>query len=1318
MLLLAQGVDGQLCAFQPIIIAGSSISGVEDTPLSVYQQWTAIGGSAQGKLYSKSCANDGNYINWNNVTIMRAVFSVKYGKLWLAPGYPSCGVIIDQNTKFDTQMEALTRVFSFISNVDGVNCIIRHLYYQGLPNANQATQRNLYGEQPQLVIQVVPTCQHDFVPICIGAQPGSPSDCATQDKALKCAAGSGQCVSCTCSSVDTQPPFCGAEFTATFTSTTAINLSPVEDLPFLQSCPYMSLVNRSSLQYLTSPSDFWSKSEGGPRCSAVPIQSAPAVYTGSNAATQIFPVYMHPSYCGDGCAGYPINAQFCLPNAGSYAYHIEDLEAVDLMFNGIYINDLDFTTGQLQMSNFFVIPAGLIVGNFQGAGSITPPPAISSSSGTMGSYCAIAKPFSTCATAVSSSTFGNLPVLQADKMRLRIVATTVRPLNSAGGCDLSAQPQLACSLVNQQCSCRSQTYSVQGSNRSVILFYELFSTVDNNTLETGYIDFNMFQAAGSSFDTVNGQMFADPGRVYSAALQQSVDWFAASPMTVSGVYNRSTETLQLSNIKTSPQVNPTLTLTVAAKYGTLTLQGSGSKLVTDSRTMKTIEGTVDEVNLAISKLKYSVPGPSIFPYLNTMTSVNGVRHEEILSIDVFNTLNASSRVQLNFSIVIVAVNNAPNIAVQSSYEMARQDQDFLVPNLVLTDPDAEEILLGQTAPKGGAQISLQLSCKYGTLRVAQLTASNDMHFYLSSGDAACAKVCASMPKSLPDLTTLQLLPSTCQDCMQAEGLRRAREGGKEISLFANLETGKRFLGNLTYRGDPGYNNKTVDSVPSGLVCETAMRPHTESKDQIVMSVYDLGNTGCTNQLVKSGTSRIVVEVVGGDDTPTVALYEDGKDVCTGCGSNQTCCSSKQVVVASEDTILSFSEKFQLVLQSSDSMNFDFPTYRFQLQLTARYGKFSFKGSTSSFITANNPLESYSLSADKRVLTATNSMCRLNQLLQQTQYLPDPNFNSLLKVFDQLQVKIAQVFPATSQVGSTSTFPVDVRAVNDPPNLYLNSDLTGSSSLLQPVHQVETETYDFFEGGEQGSKCPAGQKCFSISDIDICEQKYLSFKVFPSSMDEIAMLTGAVCARTVPDGEGKGDMLVTFQSNIGSIWFFSRYEWQLRQGGGDVSDAAWLAFVKKVRPDDSAGKENRVVNMTRPLPYFKGGLLRYYASRDYAQTDNISIALNDLGNTGGPDPSRSKFCCCSDRSCSTCSSQDCNLQLAVSSCSKVPGWTCRDKVVFTDTGLSDLSVTAITVAVGFAFLLLASSLSFIAVGDSGFKAGVGAGAKLEQYQVAM
>eukprot|EP00960_Hanusia_phi_P046081 757608-Hanusia_phi.AAC.2 len=692
IVLLAKGVGAQLCAFEPIIVASSKINGVEDTPLSVYEQW-AMTDSTNGKLYGKSCANDGKNIPWNNITIMRTVFSIKYGKIWLAPGYTGCGLIIDGGSKFDQQMQGLTRVFSFISNVDGVNCIIRHLYFQGLPNANVMTQRNLYGEQPQLVIQVVPTCQKDFVPICTQGNPGSPRDCATEQRATQCTENGGFCATCVCSNVDTEGPFCGAEFTATFTSTTEIDLQAVDDLPFLQSCPYMSFVNRSSSQYLTSSSYFWTKSEGGPRCSALPIQNSPVLYTGSNAATQIFPVYMHPSYCGDGCAGYPISARLCLSSAGSYAYHIEDLETVDLVFNGIYINDLDFTNGMLQMSNFFGIPAGLIVGNFQGAGSINPPPAISSVSGTMGSYCAIAKPFSKCATS-SSETFGNVPVLPADKMRLKIVATTVRPLNSAGQCDLSNQPQLACTLVNMQCSCRSQAYFVQGANRSVILFYELSSTVDNRTLETGYIDFNMYLATGATYDTVQGQMYADPGRVYSTALQQTIDWFPASPMTVTGVYNRSTEALQLEHIQTSPSVNPTMTLTVSAKYGTLSLEGSGSKLLVDTRTTKTIVGTVDEVNTAITMLKYSVPGANIFPYLNTITTVKGIQHQEVLSVEVFDTLNSSSKVHLNFSIVIVAVNNAPNIAIQSSYERAEQDQDFLVPNLVLSDPDADEILLG------------------------------------------------------------------------------------------------------------------------------------------------------------------------------------------------------------------------------------------------------------------------------------------------------------------------------------------------------------------------------------------------------------------------------------------------------------------------------------------------------------------------------------------------------------------------------------------------------------------------------------------------
>ena len=46
-----------------------------------------------------------------------------------------------------------------------------------------------------------------------------------------------------------------------------------------------------------------------------------------------------------------------------------------------------------------------------------------------------------------------------------------------------------------------------------------------------------------------------------------------------------------------------------------------------------------------------------------------------------------------------------------------------------------------------------------------------------------------------------------------------------------------------------------------------------------------------------------------------------------------------------------------------------------------------------------------------------------------------------------------------------------------------------------------------------------------------------------------------------------------------------------------------------------GKDRRALDLVHSLPYFKGGLLRYFANPDSSLPDTISIYVSDLNGTG-------------------------------------------------------------------------------------------------------
>lgn len=163
-----------------------------------------------------------------------------------------------------------------------------------------------------------------------------------------------------------------------------------------------------------------------------------------------------------------------------------------------------------------------------------------------------------------------------------------------------------------------------------------------------------------------------------------------------------------------------------------------------------------------------------------------------------------------------------------------------------------------------------------------------------------------------------------------------------------------------------------------------------------------------------------------------------------------------------------------------------------------------------------------------------------------------------------------------------------------------------------------------------------------------------------------------CADT---SQREGNLRLLVKTNVGSVWFFSRLEWELseeskcaQRARGCSADADWDAYIAEVRPPQDAGKDSRIFDIVRPLPFFKRGLLRYFANPDAALADNISVFVDDLENTGAPDPAlaNSKLpCCCIDANCTSCAqtsdsyvANHCVIRLNVTSCARVEGWMCR------------------------------------------------------------
>ena len=173
---------------------------------------------------------------------VRAIFSVQYGKLWLDDGWTSCDTVIDPGPKFALSLDLL-QSFTLTQNVKAINCIVKYLMFQGLPNKNMVKARATQ-EVPIVQISIMPTCRD--IPISCEGGSGDSHNIMCVDMASKRACeedAGGTCVKCVCNADPSSlaGPFCGSPFSSSLLTTTQVDLSEGNDIPYLDSCPRMYL---------------------------------------------------------------------------------------------------------------------------------------------------------------------------------------------------------------------------------------------------------------------------------------------------------------------------------------------------------------------------------------------------------------------------------------------------------------------------------------------------------------------------------------------------------------------------------------------------------------------------------------------------------------------------------------------------------------------------------------------------------------------------------------------------------------------------------------------------------------------------------------------------------------------------------------------------------------------------------------------------------------------------------------------------------------------------------------------------------------------
>lgn len=269
-------------------------------------------------------------------------------------------------------------------------------------------------------------------------------------------------------------------------------------------------------------------------------------------------------------------------------------------------------------------------------------------------------------------------------------------------------------------------------------------------------------------------------------------------------------------------------------------------------------------------------------------------------------------------------------------------------NATLIDPDAQDVTMGREGPAAGAEVMVQARCGYCTLRApTMLFDSPAFNVTANFLEPACVSACPDVRLPVADMLEHLRLPAACRECVMQRGWEAIRQGRRELTFFASLAQAAAFLDDLRYQGVYGYNSRWVkEDIPRQVQCETADRIKPEpNKDILLVQVDDLFNTGCTNtsfQRSSVGVLETWVEVNDTVDAPTIALFRDGADVCSGCSrGDDLCCSPLNTIITPEETPIDFGSSFAIILDSPEFLNFDFPQSRFRIRVAVEHGVLRF-----------------------------------------------------------------------------------------------------------------------------------------------------------------------------------------------------------------------------------------------------------------------------------------------------------------------------------------------------------------------------------------
>jgi hypothetical protein len=688
----------QFCPFfkNPTDIVANDDSVREDVWIPMQKAWRNVPGQTEddrrlaGMLWHGECvstvcgtckgtekARDGTVKAGNNDILIE--YSVKYGRLFLRPGYlTACPGATFDSTDFDIKKADVfsdgdTKAFTVTGSYATVNCTLEYLTFQGLRFANKMTHLAMFGQQATVTVRVAP-------PRTEG------------------------------------PTGTGLQFIFSTITSSNIILDEVNTLPSLASCPKMSLENDkpTSVSYreqsfVNSPKLLsWSPESGGNRCKNTILQASNRVLYPAPVPDQtaIHPMTIHPPFCqtDDEKIGSPpfcaslerAGHNACPPNPLSYMYHIEDYKDATLRIRGIEVEDKDVWTTSMNMTFSFKFKPEAIEEDTGGDrkqtvtinnpfNSDTPRPLnIEEGSGSLLAFCGMPKykaslrEFQMDNSQTSSAgnwnqycarsyeeTNKQLVMINRAETKLRIRPTLSRAASTPeelGNCAMvefwnparSDIDKWKCVQKNNKycmviegvwdkvcdanCMCTSKVAEGEPFNGrktyNAYLFWELGDRNNQTKIyETGYMIIKYTN------DTIlDGTMWSDPGNTpykFNAGDDESLpfDWFRASPLKLfRGKISTSDSITFTVDASTKAVVNPVFELSVNTLFGHISLPGTPGYLVPASKTARSImiRGTMNELNEALGVVEYRLPERPNFNTLSKNHSIYGPVQERIV----------------------------------------------------------------------------------------------------------------------------------------------------------------------------------------------------------------------------------------------------------------------------------------------------------------------------------------------------------------------------------------------------------------------------------------------------------------------------------------------------------------------------------------------------------------------------------------------------------------------------------------------------------------------------------------------------------------